>query len=119
MLFVTLGLISCSKKEHYYKIHPNELQQALNACPEKQPQDITCHELEVLAKRMSMLVYELQISPQDFGKKIMALQEIIAKEQEQLKLKGVNTNLHASLSQNKHDLVDRLAIVKWFESPSR
>lgn len=118
VLFIILGLTSCSaKNEHYYKAHPNELQQALKACPNKQPVGLTCEQLESLASRMNKLAYQLQLSPQSFGKKIMALQETIAKEQAQLKIDNNNTNLQANLTQNRHDLADHLAVVRWFESP--
>ncbi|PWY56352.1 hypothetical protein DGG96_02990 [Legionella qingyii] len=117
-LFVILGLASCSaKNEHYYKSHPNELQQAIKSCPEKQPQGMSCEQLEALANRMNKLAYQLQLSPQGFGKKIMALQEMIAKDQAQLKAEKNNANLQANLTQNISDLADHLAVVRWFESP--
>ncbi|MCW8469160.1 hypothetical protein OQJ19_00610 [Fluoribacter gormanii] len=117
-LLVILGLTSCSaKNEHYYKSHPNELQQAIKACPERQPQGMSCEQLEALANRMNKLAYQLQLSPQGFGKKIMALQETIVREQAQLKNEKNNANLQANLTQNKRDLADHLAVVRWFESP--
>ncbi|STY29008.1 secreted endonuclease [Legionella wadsworthii] len=118
VFLVILGLTSCSaKNEHYYKSHPNELQQALKACPNRQPPGMTCEQLEELANRMNKLAYQLQLSPQGFGKKIMALQETIVKEQTQLKNENNNATLQANLTQNKRDLADHLAIVRWFESP--
>ncbi len=118
ILFVILGLTSCSaKNEHYYTSHPNELQQAIKACPKRQSQGLTCEELEALANRMNKLAYQLQLSPQGFGKRIMALQETIVKEQAQLKTEDDNANLQANLTQNRRDLADHLAVVRWFESP--
>lgn len=71
VLFVILGLTSCSaKNEHYYRTHPNELQQAIKACPNRQPAGLTCEQLESLANRMNKLAYQLQLSPQGFGKKL-------------------------------------------------
>ncbi|WP_454783104.1 hypothetical protein [Legionella sp. WA2022007384] len=117
-LWLIFGLTSCSaKNEHYYKSHPNELQQAMKACPERQPQGMTCEQMEVLANRMNKLAYQLQLSPQGFGKKIMALQETIVKQQAQLKTENNNENLQANLTQNKRELADHLAVVRWFESP--
>lgn len=119
VLLVLLGLTSCStKKDQYYQTHPHEMQQAVEACPVKQPQGMTCEQLDLLAKRMNTLAYQLQLSPQGFGKKIMALQETIAREQEQLKTEPLNADLKANLTQNKRDLVDYLAVVRWFESPA-
>jgi hypothetical protein len=118
VVFLIFGLTSCSKNEDYYRLHPKELQQAVNACPNKQPQSMTCQQLEALAKRMNMLAYQLQMSPQGFGKKILALQETIAKEQEQLKTEVTNANLQTSLTQNSRDLEDHLAVVRWLESPT-
>ncbi|KTD56066.1 secreted endonuclease [Legionella sainthelensi] len=117
-LLITLGLASCSaKNEYYYQTHPDELQQALKACPERQPQGLTCEQLETLATRMNELAYKLQMSPQGFGQKIIALQEAIAKEQSQLETEQNNENLEASLVKKKQDLADHLAVVRWFESP--
>ncbi|WP_115707113.1 hypothetical protein [Legionella sainthelensi] len=117
-LLITLGLASCSaKNEYYYQTHPDELQQALKACPERQPQGLTCEQLETLATRMNELAYKLQMSPQGFGQKIIALQEAIAKEQSQLETEQNNENLKASLIKKKQDLADHLAVVRWFESP--
>ncbi|AUH72347.1 secreted endonuclease [Legionella sainthelensi] len=117
-LLITLGLASCSaKNEYYYQTHPDELQQALKACPERQPQGLTCEQLETLATRMNELAYKLQMSPQGFGQKIIALQEAIAKEQSQLETEQNNENLEASLMKKKQDLADHLAVVRWFESP--
>lgn len=47
----------------------------------------------------------------------MALQETIVREQAQLKNEKNNANLQANLTQNKRDLADHLAVVRWFESP--
>ncbi|KTD67664.1 secreted endonuclease [Legionella santicrucis] len=117
-LLIALGLASCSaKNEYYYQTHPDELQQALKACPEKQPQGLTCEQMETLATRMNELAYQLQMSPQGFGQKIIALQEAIAKEQNQLKTERNNENLEVSLMKKKQDLADHLAVVRWFESP--
>lgn len=117
-LLITLGLASCSaKNEYYYQTHPDELQQALKACPERQPQGLSCEYMEALATRMNELAYKLQMSPQGFGQKIIALQEAIAKEQSQLNTERNNENLEASLMKKKQDLADHLAVVRWFESP--
>ncbi|KTC83111.1 hypothetical protein [Legionella cincinnatiensis] len=117
-LLIALGLASCSaKNEYYYQTHPDELQQALKACPERQPQGLTCEQMETLATRMNELAYQLQMSPQGFGQKIIALQEAIAKEQNQLNTERNNENLEASLMKKKQDLADHLAVVRWFESP--
>ncbi len=117
-LLITLGLASCSaKNEYYYQTHPDELQQALKACPERQPQGLSCEHMEALATRMNELAYKLQMSPQGFGQKIIALQEAIAKEQSQLNTERNNENLEASLMKKKQDLADHLAVVRWFESP--
>ncbi|MGL5741075.1 MAG: hypothetical protein ACRCXC_00240 [Legionella sp.] len=119
VLLLMLGLTSCSaKNEQFYMVHPNELQQAISACPENQPQGITCQQLDVLAKRLNKLAYQLHLSPQGFGQKIMALQETIAKQHGQFKTERDNANLKESLIQNKRDLADHLAVVRWFESPT-
>lgn len=118
-LLITAGLASCSvKNEYYYQTHPDVLQQALKACPETQPQGLTCEQMNTLADRMNKLAYQLQMSPQGFGQKIIALQESIAKEEIQLKTEPNNEHLQASLTQKKRDLADHIVVVKWFESPT-
>jgi hypothetical protein len=119
VLLIIFGLVACAaKNEHYYKSHPDELQKAIKACPQNTPQGLTCEQLESLANRMNQLAYQLQLSPQHFGKKIMSLQEAIINQQKQLKIEGNNPSLQASIVQSKHDLADHLAVVKWFESPA-
>lgn len=117
-ILVILGLTSCTKKDaRYYQLHPNKLQQALKVCPEQAPQGLTCEQLQTLAGRMNHLAYQWQLSPQGFGTKILILQETIASEQQQLKTESTNADLQANMAQNKHDLAEYLAIVKWLESP--
>lgn len=119
VILIILGLTSCAaKNKHYYQSHPKELQQAVKACPEKQPKGLTCNQLEELAIQMNRLAYQLQFAPQGFGKKIIALQETIAREEEQIKKETNNLDLKSSLAQNRLELADHLAVVKWFESPS-
>ena len=118
-LLLILGLTSCTKKnEQYYLLHANELQAAIKLCPEQQPQGLTCEQLQTIAGRMNNLAYQLQMSPQGFGNKILSLQETIAKQQQQLKSEGINADLQAKIEQNQHDLSDHMAVVKWLESPA-
>lgn len=117
-ILVILGLTSCTKKdEHYYQTHPNELQRAIKSCPDSQPQGVTCEQLRVIAGRMNNLAYQLQQSPQGFGIKILALQEKLARQEDQLKTEQHNSALRADFAQNQHDLAEYLAVVKWLESP--
>ncbi|EHL29112.1 hypothetical protein [Legionella drancourtii] len=117
-ILVILGLTSCTKKdESYYQTHPNELQQAIKTCPQQKPQGLSCDELQTIAGHMNSLAYQLQSSPQGFGIKILALQETIAKQQQQLKTERSNAELQANIKQNKRDLAEYLAVVKWLESP--
>jgi hypothetical protein len=118
MIFIIMGLTACSERgEHYYRSNPKELQMAIKSCPEKQPAGLTCEQIEQLGSRMNSLAYQLQLNPQAFGNKILAIQQTIAKQKLELKAGGVNTELKASIAQNEHDLADYLAVVKWLESP--
>ncbi|MFT4059946.1 MAG: hypothetical protein QM652_10410 [Legionella sp.] len=118
-ILIILGVTSCAKKdEFYYQTHPNELQQAIKACPGKTPQGFSCEELRVIAGNMNRLAYQLQNSPQDFGNKILSLQETLAKQEQQLKTEGGNAELKANITQNQRDLAEHLAVVKWLESPA-
>lgn len=118
MGLIILGLTACSKKdEQYYQTNPKELQKAMKACPNQQPQGLTCNQLEQLGARMNSLAYQLQYSPQGFGNKILAIQQSIAEQRLKLKTDSSNEALKASLKQNEHELADYLAVVKWLESP--
>ena len=118
-VLICFGLASCRMNDtHYYELHPVELQAAVKACPGTAPQGVTCEELQLLARRMNGLAYQLQANPQDFGKKILTLQQTIADQENQLKKEGISPKLQASIVQMKQDLAEYLAIVKWLESPT-
>ena len=118
VILIALGLTSCNEKnEHYYLSHPLELQSALKACPNQQPQGLSCEQIEQIGKRINSLAYQLQTSPQGFGTKIVALQQTIANQKLELKNNPANQELETSLQQNQHDLADFMAVVKWLESP--
>lgn len=119
VILLILGLTSCigTKDEQYYRSNPKELQNAMKSCPNKQPEGLTCEHIEQLSNRMNSLAYQLQYNPQGFGGKILALQEKIAKQQLELRKSGANPDIKDSLEQNKQDLADYLAVVKWLESP--
>ena len=117
-ILISLGLTSCTVKDkHYYQYNPNELQKAIKACPEHQPQGLSCDQVKELGNQMNGLAYQLQLNPQGFGAKILTLQQTIAEQQMQLNKEGANATLQASMQQNKQDLADFLAVVKWLESP--
>lgn len=116
--FTVLGLVSCSanKDDHYYRQHPKELQQALKTCREQQNADTHCEKIKQLGGHLANLAYQLQYNPQGFGHKILSLQQTIA--QQQLEIKNTSSSaLKESLAQNKAELADYLAVVKWLESP--
>lgn len=118
VILMTMGLMSCtSKNEQYYRSNPKALQNAVNACPNHQPPGLSCQQLEQLRDRLTHLAYQLQMNPQDFGRKILELQQTIAKQKEQVTQNSHDNELHASLEQNQHHLADYLAVVKWLESP--
>ncbi|KTD34110.1 secreted endonuclease [Legionella moravica] len=118
MLFMIMGLTACSERgENYYRSNPKELQMAIKSCPNKQPEGLTCEQIGQLGSRMNSLAYQLQLNPQAFGNKILALQQTIAKQKLELNDAGTNSELKISLEQNEHDLADYLAVVKWLESP--
>lgn len=118
-VLIILGLTSCVQKdEHYYQMHPNELQQAIKSCPQHPPQGMTCSKVQEIAGRMNDLAYQLQQSPQGFGAKIIALQETIAKQQEQLKTESAPADLKTNMAENERALAEHLAVVKWLESPA-
>lgn len=115
--FMTFALVSCtlSKEKQYYRKHPKELQHALMQCQEKESKH--CTKLRRLGLRLDRLARELQHSPQGFGQNILSLQQTIASQEKELLKNKVNLKLKHSLAQNKEELADELAVVKWLESP--
>ncbi len=94
----------------YYLSHPEVLQQAITSCPQKQPRELSCEQLKPIAAEVNDLAYQLRTDPQGYGQKILALQELLAKEEGE-DSKGVQS------SDTKQELLIRLSIVKWLESP--
>lgn len=110
LLCASFLLIACSTpNEQYYRLNPDVLQKALKQCPEKQPSGLGCEKLAAVAEEMNRLAFQLQSNPQAFGKKILALQETMAKQDANLDT--------ASIDKNKQQLAEYLAVVKWLESP--
>ncbi len=96
--------------ENYYRMHLKALQEALSLCPEKSPADISCAKLNALGKEINGLVYELQRSPQQFGSTIITLQNKLAEQ----KINAVDLE---SVAITEEQLKQRLAIIRWLESP--
>lgn len=119
LLLLILGITSCTvKDEQYYWQHPKDLQQALKNCPTSSPpKGFSCDEMNQLAKQMNELAYQLQYNPQGFGQQILLLQETIAQQEAALKLNQAMPETKSSLAKNKQNLKQRLAVVKWLESP--
>lgn len=121
--FVLIGAIfwlsACTAHdEHYYMLHPKDLQQAINQCPEKPVAGIGCDKIRELADLMGGFALQLRANPQDFGVKILALQEQIAEQEPLLQKDKGLPELAAQLDANKYELQVRLAVVKWLESPA-
>ena len=117
ILLSTFWMLSCSAQdEHYYTTHPQALQNELHQCETQATHNETCQKLKVIALRMNDLAMQLRSSPQDFGKQILELQQTIAQQEAGL-LKENQSDQQASLSKNKQELNERLAVVKWLESP--
>lgn len=118
LIFMMTGLCSCTMKdEQYYRNHPKELQKIIEQCNKQQSVSERCEQMKSLAIRMNGLAYQLQLSPQSFGNKILLLQQTIATQVEQLKKEGPHIDIKKHLEQNQRQLVDLLAVVKWLESP--
>lgn len=111
-LSLFLFMVGCSSHdEAYYRLHPKQLQQVLKQCTGQASTNENCEQLKILAAQMTQLAYELQKNPQAFGNQILSLQEKIAE---------VDTQPHSNketLKSLHKELQDRLAIIKWLESP--
>ena len=115
---VSMLLLACSTKdEQYFRTNPQALFKSIKMCPAKQPSLVSCEQLTNIAAAMNELAYQLQISPQNFGKKILSLQETLAKQQSDLKANPNQADLKETISKNEQSLAERLAVVRWLESP--
>lgn len=89
MACMPLILAACSTQsnEQYYRTHPQVLQDAIKNCSTGQSSRLSCEQLANIATSVNELAFQLQINPQAFGKKILSLQETLARQQADL-----NTN---------------------------
>jgi hypothetical protein len=117
LLFITQSVIACtSNSENYYLDHPHNLRKAVQACPATPPKHFSCEQIIKMEQRMQDLAYALQENPQQFGIAILAIQQTIAKQQAAMtKGKDVTT----ALAGNQQELLYRLAVVRWLESPRK
>ena len=78
---------------------------------------MSCGQLKNIASRVDELAYQLRLNPQGYGKEIITLQENIAKQEATLINQSNQPELQRALLDNKYDLDEHMAIVKWLESP--
>lgn len=120
LVFVGLSLllVACATKdEAYYLNNPAELQVVMKNCPASHPDNLTCDQLVQLAIKLNSMGAELGRNPQGFGRSILSLQETIAKQKAARSTTTDSAALEKSIAENEKQLVQRLAIVKWLESP--
>ena len=110
LMLLSFAAPSLARDAQYYLSHPKSLQAVLLECPQKQPHDLSCDQLQPIAQEINGLVYELRGDPQGYGQKILALQMSLAS------LQTKNTD-SSELDETRQQLLTRLAVVKWLESP--
>ncbi len=119
-IVVLLSLWTASSFAHdeaYFKVHPKELQQAFNKCHVKPTTSLNCEQLKLIAVRINALAYELRLDPQGYGQKILSLQQQIAAGESSARAHALNADVKMQLDRHKQNLNERLAVVKWLESP--
>lgn len=118
IILITLGLVSCKEhNEAYYLSHPEALQKAIQSCPNQQPQGLSCEKLNEIGQRLGTLAYQLQANPQNFGVRILTLQQSIANQLVELNKGSATKEAQSLLQKNQAELVDLLAVVRWLEAP--
>jgi len=118
LICASLCLVACGvQDEHYYRTHPQALQQALKFCPGVQPSGLSCAAPMPIAASVNELAYQLQYSPQHFGQQIIALQEKLAQQEAVFAKDSNQAELKLAIEKNKQNLAERMAIVRWLESP--
>lgn len=116
-LATTLLLACQGRDENYYRVHPQELNEAIEKCPQKHPAGLTCEQMNGIVAEVNELATEVHRDAQGFGKKIIALQTELANLQLQLRKTPGKTDTVNAIDSIKLELAMRLAIVKWLESP--
>jgi hypothetical protein len=111
------GSASAAHDNDYYRLHPKKLQNVLQTCAEKQSSAINCEQLKTIALSINESAYQLRLDPQGYGKKILLLQQTIAQQESLLNEQSNQSGLQSTLNENKRQLQQHLAIVKWLESP--
>lgn len=120
VFIIALSVTGCTvKDEGYYLENPKALQAALADCPMRPGANVSCQTLEAMNSRLQKLASQLRESPQAYGQRILALQEIIARQQSSLEQNDNQPELRSTLLENKRALQLHLAVVKWLESPER
>lgn len=116
---IPLVFVACSTQENeqYYRTHPQALQDAIKKCPAQKPSGFSCDQLAGIATSVNELAFQLQVNPQTFGKKILALQETLASQQANLKTNPNQPELKETVKKNEEQLAECLAVVRWLESP--
>ena len=118
LVMAALCATACvAHNDRYYSLHPNALQAAIETCSKQNTGDASCEQLHAVATKVNKLAYQLRLNPQGYGQDILKLQETIAKQT--LSLRGAlnQSELQSSMMENKQQLEERLAVVKWLESP--
>lgn len=103
--------------EQYYRTNPKILNETLKSCPAKQPAKLSCAQLSAIAVEVNQLAYQLQMSPQGFGQRILKMQQNLASLELQRRQNPQSQEHDAEIAKIKQQLTEYLAIVKWLESP--
>ena len=119
---VALILSACTKKdEAYFLTHPQMLQKQVAACSSLDYQNTGCHQWIALARKINKMALSLSVAPQRFGRDILQLQQQIAeiKASAIQAQAGAALEIQKQLEQKEHELLLRMAVVRWLESPGR
>lgn len=114
-IFVSIGLlVGCSERSSsYYWQHPQVLHDALIKCQQNRNTAI-CDKISQIGYSMNILGQELQANPEEYGKTLLNLQMQLAEKSAQ----DTHTN-DQSLQSLQQEIQQRLAVIKWLESPEK
>lgn len=118
LLLSTWAAFAAAQDVSYYRVHPIELQSVLKQCSDNPKTDETCKQLQLIAQQFNEQAYELQSNPQQFGQVILHLQETIAKATIELEKTPSKSEIATFIAENTAQLQQRLAVVRWLESPN-
>ena len=100
-------------------VAPKDLKASWKKCQSVAWDEQTCAPLRAHLETLNHFDYQLKINPLRYGRRVLALQELIAHHENMLHLSNATQANRLVLEEHRQQLRDRLLVIKWLESPQR